>query len=776
MSPGTPLSQPAALPTACAVQVQCSAYYGGANVKFVISNSRGDYRTCGFFACATKVQDAGSGSFGAEQPADIDATVHHWFEQYRGASGTRRAIIRVRMMPFPHIDRVQRRFSIGAAQCILDDAHLWIHDRDTVARPGLEDVGGIRGFYHPPIAGGDTRISLLIDGEPLRAESYEWRPGEFVRVACRNGLEVQSSLVVVAGGAFVLTLIVGNATDGPRRLKVAWQIDPVFGVVPSDGWGWVPPKADAPWRTQETLGSGIAFVLEGRGNPCLAIEAAGFEADIESRTLGKIVDLEPQESATLHLSAVVGAPDSAIERTRCLAADPDQSAQAAREAHSKRLAGFLHAWPSLESSNSGLVDFYDRGLLSFFTCLWESDAFVLKPHMAESGIDGGAVCTYFWGIAYIAKLLAISRPDLLRAHIVQALRSDPFEHYAYTPIDGDSVGPWYAYNQFSVVWCIYQYALWTGETAFLSEQVAGRSVFEWVRANAVFLDDLSQDVHMTDFGDDHNLLELRRTDAYRHVVPSPNAERVWCLRAVDEMAGCIGLPGQGLGARAEELGRLIQDELWSEELGWFRTLDAEGRPRTCWSIQIFDMLRFGFLDAEKRAALVKHLNDGEFLSDFGVHSMSKRDRGYDPSDVDWGGPGVYAGDGPELVEDLWIAGAFEQGDDLLRPMLWRVARMPYYPQAVRADAVDYRRDGRANEVTGLKASETLVFGLLGLRVGGDGAVSVCPHLPSFVEDYAFRRVRVRGREFSVEVARDGYRLTPAGGGARFGREAEMMVL
>jgi hypothetical protein len=378
--------------------------------------------------------------------------------------------------------------------------------------------------------------------------------------------------------------------------------------------------------------------------------------------------------------------------------------------------------------------------------------------MSESGIDGGALCTYLWGIAYVAKLLAICRPDLLRAHILQALRSHPFEHYAYTPLDGRAVGPWYAYNQFSVVWCVYHHSLLTGDVDFLRRVVDGKTVYRWAVEHALFGDDLAQAPTLVDFGKDLNLLELRRTDAYRHFVPSPNAERCWSMRAVDRMAGWIGAEEAHLSVRAEELAGLIGERLWCEDLGWFGTLDRAGNRKVCWTIQVFDMLRFDVVHENKRNMMLRHLNEDEFLSTYGVHSLSKRDLGYDESDVDWGGPGVYAGDAPELVEDLYLAGALTQGDDVLRRILWWGDRFPYYPQAVRADRPDYRRDGRANVVVGLKACETLVFGLLGLQVGTDGEISLSPHLPNFAADFAVKRLHIRGRSFDVSVTKEGYRV------------------
>jgi hypothetical protein len=191
---------------------------------------------------------------------------------------------------------------------------------------------------------------------------------------------------------------------------------------------------------------------------------------------------------------------------------------------------------------------------------------------------------------------------------------------------------------------------------------------------------------------------------------------------------------------------------------------------------VFDLLRFDILTPYQGRALVAHLNEREFLSANGVHSLAKTDLGYDPKDVDWGGPGVYTGDAPELVEDLYHAGFMAQGDDLLRRLRWWGRRFPYYPQAIRADAEDYRHDGRSNIAAALKVNEAMLFGLLGLRVGYDGSVSVAPHLPSWLPDYTFRDIRIGKKGFTISVNADGFTLTTTGGKLTKGKLDERVTL
>jgi hypothetical protein len=287
-------------------------------------------------------------------------------------------------------------------------------------------------------------------------------------------------------------------------------------------------------------------------------------------------------------------------------------------------------------------------------------------------------------------------------------------------------------------------------------------VLEWARQHAVYLDHPDVPVALIDYGTNENLLELHRTDAYLHFVPSPNAERCWSYRAVDEMAGWAGMKPFGLARRADELAAVIHRKLWDANARWFSALDVTGRPRLCYSIQIFDLLRQGILTADERAGILTHLKAPEFFSPWGVHSLATSDPGYDETDVDWGGPGVYTGDAPQLVQDLLRADAFSEADDLLHRILWWGQRLPYFPQAIRADRPDYRHDGRANVIAGAEGAQALIFGLLGCVVKADGAIELNPHLPSFATDLAFTGFKIRGRKLDVALDRQGYRVTVDG--------------
>ncbi len=634
---------------------------------------------------------------------------------------------------------------ICSHDCILESKHLWVKTQDITVHPSIEDVGGISGFYRPPIAAPSLLIKMLLNGLMVRPSDFVWSVECFERSAQVQGLFVRTYLVPVRGYGYIEKLVVLNSDTEPRVVKFDFDIHGGFENLSSGKWGWVPPASSA-LASFEAKPDRLVALCAG--------ESLYFQCDVSAvysdNTISTSVHVDASSEVAFYISCCLSTESESVDLAALYVG--------AIEDNRRSFESTIAAFPALTSSNKQLETFYNKGLVSFHTCIWESDSFVYSPFMAESGIDGGAVCNYPWGIAYICKLLAVGHPELLKQHIVQILKTDLRHHYAYTPLDGRPVGPWYSYNQYSIIACTFHYVNTTNDIAFLHEYVNGKSVFEHLKDNAWFGDDLSKPVSLIDYGTNENLLELKRTTDYEHYVPSPNAERCWSYRAVADLGQRIGESTGQLTRRADELKDYIVNQLWDSESGWLTSRDLDDNRRPGWSIQVFDTLRTGILNLDQANALVMHLNDNEFLSDYGVHSLSKQDPGYDIRDVDWGGPGVYSGDGPELVEDLYLSGQFDRGDDVLRRIIWWGERLPYYPQAMIADAIDYRRDGRANIIAGLKVNECLVFGLLGLTIEYGISASIKPHLPSFLEDYCFDSLRLGERNIRVEVSKEGYLL------------------
>jgi hypothetical protein len=666
---------------------------------------------------------------------------------------------------FEAVPAALSRLALSSEDNIFIQAHLWVNSGGLTVNPALNELGGLGDIVAPPWTTAAHHLTVTFDGAPVVPEHWLWRPGEFEgRGKLKSGLEVRTLVSPVFGRRGLVEWIELRNPGGPAQtVALAVSSRGTFGAVPDGQWTF-----GAATRTKllasldfGAIRPGWAQSVAGRDGCVLVCTLA--DVQFQSGAFRGSVRVEPGQSRSFAVVVAVGAPADAIALAETVSAHPRAAIDSDRARWTKSLAELYARIPRVSSSDRELVDFYDRAVLSYPLARWDLPELAAHPWYATCGIDGGALCAYLWDYSYCARLNALACPEADRDLIRLFLRTDLTQGYALLPFSAAITGAHYSYNDYAMIRLIYQYVLLTGDRAFLREAINGKTVWEWAYERAIYRDDLGKPVALIDYGTNYNLLELKRTANYTHFVPSPNAERCWSYRAVDEMAGWAGRPAPGLSRRAAELARVISDQLWSPADRWFYSRNTRGEPHLGYSIQVFDLLRLDILDKSERDGLVGHLNEREFLSPAGVHSYSKATPEYDSNArVDWGGPGVYSGDAPELVGDLLHAGYPRQADDVLSRILWWGQAMPYYPQAIRADYRGYRRDGRANLISGATGAEMMIFGLLGLQVGIDGDVTLNPHLPAFAPDLTFSGVQIRRHRFDITLDSQGYHLRRAG--------------
>jgi hypothetical protein len=218
-------------------------------------------------------------------------------------------------------------------------------------------------------------------------------------------------------------------------------------------------------------------------------------------------------------------------------------------------------------------------------------------------------------------------------------------------------------------------------------------------------------------------------------------------------------PAPRLLERAEALRPLLKRELWNPGIRWFDFRDAAGRKDTRYTIQMFKLFAGGVLDAEEESGLLGHLNEKEFLSPYGIHSLSKLDPAYDPADIDNGGPGSCTCFPPQVAERLYKCGHPAEADDIIRRIRWWGERLPYWGDSLVADRIDYRKDTPLQcTIDGATVAQCIIFGLFGVDARFDGAIRISPHAPAFAPRLGLQGLRIRGSLLDIAVEDGRFRV------------------
>ena len=183
----------------------------------------------------------------------------------------------------------------------------------------------------------------------------------------------------------------------------------------------------------------------------------------------------------------------------------------------------------------------------------------------------------------------------------------------------------------------------------------------------------------------------------------------------------------------------------------------DGKEDYRYTVQMFKFLDSGAADKEIVEGLVSHLNDKEFLSDFGLHSMSKLDEAYDQVDIDNGGGGICSLFVPVILEQLYKIGKCEIANDILNRVLWWGERMPYWGDSLTANAIAYREDTPLQATIGSSAAaQMIIFGIFGVKSDFYGNITINPVKNPPDKNMRLINMKLRGKIFSIYLNEQDY--------------------
>jgi hypothetical protein len=562
-----------------------------------------------------------------------------------------------------------------------------------------------------------------------------------------DGLRVSTATVLAAGQrAGILSVTVENPTAQTREVPLQCSVGGKLDSCADWGFG-------APASTSSTtpILAEQALLLR-QSNLAIVIRAVPAVAwDITNRCSTTRLQLKPGEHATQYFVFALDREAEASAVCDSLASNPADAIRQAHDEHRRQIQGLFDKLPHMESSDVSLTHWYNRSLVHFLMNRWDVPEFVLHPLYGTGSVRGGCVCAYLWNFGEAWEILPLYDPAADREHIKQYLRNGMMDCFALQPISGKAFGPWYPVNQEKLIGLIYYYVKNTGDTAFLAEDVNGKTILQQVMAQAACRDDWSKPVTLIDYGPSNSHLELRRGYPYNHIMPDLNGRRYANYLMAARLADVAGKPAPVLRERAADLKALLKNQLWNADQRWFEFITPKGRDLR-WSNQMFKLFGSGVLDAETESGLLSHINEREFLSQYGLHSLSKLDIAYDPVDIDNGGPGSCTSFPPQIAERLHKAGHADTAQDMIRRLLWWGERLPYWGDSIVADRMDYRKDTPLQCASdSVAAAQCVIFGLFGIEAQFDGSIAICPHPFRLASRAALQTVKLRGATFDVIV-------------------------
>jgi len=438
--------------------------------------------------------------------------------------------------------------------------------------------------------------------------------------------------------------------------------------------------------------------------------------------------------------------------------DAKQRIHEAQETTQRRLQWAAEKLPALKTEYTRLDEFYKRCILTVSECKWERENFIINPFWSS----GSWIFSIPWDLCFLSDMLSMMSPESMRETIGLFFNEGDIA-CTYISWDGCAPGVFYIMQPFALKLLVDAYLRQTGDVAFLSKKISGKSLLSWLKAWGDLLhnDFTSKTSGMLDIGPDTEALVEIRTDGFDYVVPVLNGLTVeyyrWLASWCREFNDADSLK---FNSQAVELENRFHENLWSAEKRWFDNLYPDGSRNSVYSNLMFDLLGTGVLTAEERLGLLSHLNDNEFLGPYSLYSMSRQDVvHWDRVDADWGGGGSYTGVPLQLVRNLYQTGMGQLAWTILSRFTQYADHFPYISQNFRADQFFQDESSQPMAVCAGAGVEAVIFGLFGISPQMDGSLDIHPYYAHELGNASLTDYQFRGRHYDITMNRYGFKLS-----------------
>ena len=652
-------------------------------------------------------------------------------------------------------------YAFDGLNSIMEDKDIGIcADIASILTPP-HSAAALKCFQGCPYTNTGFDLDVKLDGESVRADEWKWLPNAILRRGRNRSFALETlTAVVPQSRTAVMRLVWTNLAAEARTVPLAilfrgktrreevWQFS--IPAEEKDSQRFYSVSEDGALLTSLTDGASMRLTCSLDGMR-LFRRAYLWENTVTVPAGGCLV---------FWLSAHIGTEDQTLREAEAARGDYEALIACSFAYLDRETARIRENLPRIRSSEPALDRMITRSLVTYILCRWENPDLCHSPYYSTGSVNGACMCSYLWDYCGGLMLHPIYDPEGNKKELLAYLRNDLTKSYALNPVTSGAVGPWYQVNQEKIICMVYHHVRATGDTAFLHEKAGDRTVLEWMKYHAYVCDDLSRDVELYDYGEGGNAhLELKAwgNGPYNGVMPDLNARRYMNYMRVYELTVLAEEPDEILPRRAAALREKLKD-LWNEREGWYDFIDADGNRDIRWTVQMFKFLASGVIDGKTRDALVSHLNEREFLSEYGLHSLSKLDPQYDQDDIDNGGGGICTHFTMQICAQLYETGYDRLATDIFRRVWWWGERMPYMGDSCAANMkLNRENTPLQGDISSVSCAQMVFFYIFGITPGFDGRITVSPvrHRPA--ERMSVENARLCGKVFSVAV--DGSRFT-----------------
>lgn len=662
-------------------------------------------------------------------------------------------------------------FAFEKKNNILSDIFLGISGTVVSVMTPESDLGRIYNLQACPVSNTGFDFRIKFGDKTIEAKDWKWLPNAMLRSGESEELKINSLTVLPPyTNSVVWKIEISNKTDEKITLPLtvgysgkALKLNDWMFLMPEayklPEWRFLKPdyNGDTDLLTYILIKNGILFYHDEDAVSVIttSLTDAVFS---NSDTMTAQLQLSEKETKTLYFSVHLGGKEKMVRESERVSENYEVFVKDAFKWLDDRTNELFGKVPKFMSDNKDIEKLYYRSLVTYITNRWDNSDFAIRPYYSTGANNGGCMCSYLWDYSGGTYLHPLVDPETHKKQMELCLLNDITNSFALMPVDGKPCGNWYQINQEKIIMMVYYYVLLTGDKEYLNKKVGDKTIAEWMIVHALVLDDPEKPVSLIDYGQGGVAhLELRHELQYRGIMPDLNARRYMNFMRAYELTVIAGKPCEILKNRAEKLKTLIMD-LWDEDAKWFYFI-WEGKKEFRYTVQMFKFLTSGVIDKEIKEKLISHLNEEEFLSEYGLHSMSKKDPAYDIVDIDNGGGGICTEFAAVIIGQLYDIGKDALASDILKRILWWGTKLPYMGDSCAAYTMLQREDTPLQcDISSVSLAQVILFNIIGLSVSFDGKITVCPPKNHLARTLEYENFRLLGKTFDFKVSGDDYTL------------------